>query len=153
MTSERIRDKIAASKKKGLWMGGLVPPGYDVRDRQLVMNEEEAALVRHIFTCYRALGTVRLLKKELDAAGYLSKRRRGTGRLARGTPFSRGALYTILRNPIYVGKIRHKGKTCAGQHAEIVAPELWQDVQAQLEHNNRRKRRRTAAETPACSRG
>ena len=153
VTSERIRDKIAASKKKGLWMGGRVPLGYDARDRQLVVNEQEAELVRHIFARYQALGSVRLLKGELDAAGYLSKRRNGTGKAVSGRPFARGGLYAILRNPLYIGKIPHKGEIYEGQHPGIIAPDLWQAVQAQLARSKERTRRRTAAKDPSLLAG
>ena len=110
VTGERIRDKIAASKRKGIWMGGLVPLGYEVRERQLVINEAEATTVRHLFTRYCELGSVRLLKEELDRLGVRSKIRVSKdGVESGGQAFSRGALYTLLRNPIYVGEIRHKG--------------------------------------------
>jgi site-specific DNA recombinase len=108
VTGERIRDKIAA-KRKGIWMGGLVPLGYEVCDRQLVINDAEAATVRRIFTRYCELGSVRLLKEELDRNGVRSKIRVSKdGGESGGQAFSRGALYTLLRNPIYVGEIRHK---------------------------------------------
>jgi DNA invertase Pin-like site-specific DNA recombinase len=110
VTGERIRDKIAASKRKGIWMGGLVPLGYEVRERQLVINEAEATIVRHIFMRYCELGSGRLLKEELDRNGVRSKVRVSKdGVESGGQAFSRGALYTLLRNPIYVGEIRHKG--------------------------------------------
>jgi site-specific DNA recombinase len=104
VTGERIRDKFAASKRKGIWMGGLVALGYEVRDRQLVINEAEAATVRRIFTRYCELGSVRLLKEELDRNGVRSKIRVSKdGVESGGQAFSRGALYTLLGNPIYVG--------------------------------------------------
>src|SRR6202030_2949274 len=99
VTSERIRDKIAASKKKGMWMGGNVPLGYDVRDRKLIINEPEGATVRFIFRRYAELGSVALLRGELDRLGIVSKRREGAcGRLAGGQRFSREALYLMLQN-------------------------------------------------------
>ena len=132
VTGERIRDKIAASKRKGIWMGGLVPLGYEVRERQLVINEAEATTVRHLFTRYCELGSVRLLKEELDRNGVRSKIRVSKdGVESGGQTFSRGALYTLLRNPIYVGEIRHKGVCHAGQHASIVDRAIWDKV-AQL---------------------
>ena len=110
VTGERIRDKIAVSKRKGMWMGGLVPLGYDVRDRRLVVNQAEAATVREIFRCYLELGSVRLLKEELDRREFRSKVRvASNGVRSGGHSFYRGALYTVLRNPIYIGQIRHKG--------------------------------------------
>ena len=132
VTGERIRDKIAASKRKGIWMGGLVPFGYEVRERQLVINEAEATTVRHLFTRYCELGSVRLLKEELDRNGVRSKIRVSKdGVESGGQAFSRGALYTLLRNPIYVGEIRHKGVCHPGQHAPIVDRAMWDKV-AQL---------------------
>ncbi len=100
ITGERIRDKIAASKKKGMWMGGCPPLGYDVRDRKLVVNEPEAETVRHILQRYVELGSVRCLKQELDAAGILSKVRVAeSGRRWGGKPFARGALYARNVDP------------------------------------------------------
>src|ERR1700687_5785454 len=129
MTGERIRDKIAASKRKGMWMGGLVPLGYEVRERQLVINDAEATTVRHIFTRYCELGSVRLLKEELDRLDVRSKIRVSKdGVESGGQAFSRGALYTLLRNPIYVGEIRHKGVCHPGQHAPIVDRAMWDRV-------------------------
>src|SRR6201981_3633653 len=129
VTGERIRDKIAASRRKGIWMGGLVPLGYEVRERQLVINEAEAATVRDIFTRYCELGSVRLLKDELDRLGVRSKIRVSKdGVESGGQAFSRGALYTLLRNPIYVGEIRHKGVCYPGQHAPIVDRAIWDKV-------------------------
>src|SRR3984893_13142936 len=129
VTGERIRAKIAASKRKGIWMGGLVPLGYEVRDRQLVINETEAGTVRHIFTRYSELGSVRLLKDELDQNGVRSKVRVSKdGVESGGQAFSRGALYTLLRNPIYVGEIRHKGVCHSGQHAPLVNRAMWDNV-------------------------
>ena len=110
IAGERIRDKIAASKKKGMWMGGNVPLGYDVKDRKLIVNEPEASTVRLIFRRYAELGSVALLKAELDRLGIVSKRREGAGgRLAGGQHFSRGALYLMLQNRIYRGDIIHQG--------------------------------------------
>ncbi|MDO8434046.1 MAG: recombinase family protein [Candidatus Binatus sp.] len=130
---ERIRDKIAASKRKGIWMGGALPIGYDVRDRKLVINESEATTVRHIFERYLELGSVRLLKKDLDSRGVVSATRASRkGNTRGGKPFSRGALYNLLSNPIYVGEIRHRTERHPGQHDAIVSRELWERVQQQL---------------------
>ena len=136
VTGERIRDKIAASKKKGMWMGGLPSLGYDVQNRKLVVNEEEAGTVVHIFRRYVQLRSVRALQAELDAAGIRSKRRI----LADGTPFggqklSRGALYLMLQNRIYRGEITHKGNAYPGEHQPIVDEVLWDQVQAILAEN------------------
>ena len=123
IAGERIRDKIAASKKKGMWMGGNVPLGYDVKDRKLIINEPEAATVRLIFRRYAELGSVSLLRAELDRLGIVSKRREGAGgRLAGGQHFSRGALYLMLQNRIYRGEIVHQGEAYPGQHEAIIDP-------------------------------
>src|SRR6202048_94630 len=133
IAGERIRDKIAASKKKGMWMGGNVPLGYDVKDRKLVVNEPEASTVRLIFRRYAELGSVALVKAELDRLGIVSKRREGAGgRLAGGQHFSRGALYLMLQNRIYRGDIVHQRPPYPGQHQAILDPELWQIVQNKL---------------------
>jgi site-specific DNA recombinase len=133
VTGERIRDKIAASKRKGMWMGGLVPLGYAVRDRQLAVVESEAATVRHIFEGYCALGSVRLLKAELDCDGLRSKLRiAGNGSRLGDKSFSRGALYTLLRNPIYVGDVRHKDARYPGLHQAIVERSVWDKTQELL---------------------
>ena len=111
VTGERIRDKIAASKKKGMWMGGLPPLGYDVHERKLLVNPEEAQTVRHIYARYAELGSVRLLQRELESHGIVSKVRIGRGgRRYGGKPLARGALYLMLQNRIYRGQIVHKEK-------------------------------------------
>src|SRR5271163_4095737 len=125
VTGERIRDKIAASKRKGMWMGGLVPLGYEVRERQLVVVESEAVTVRHIFERYCELGNVRLLKQELDRDGLRSKSRIATdGSRSGEKSFSRGALYNLL-GTIYVGEVRHKSVRYPGQHQLIVERSVW----------------------------
>jgi hypothetical protein len=130
---ERIRDKVAASKRKGMWMGGSVPIGYDVRERKLLVNESEAKNVRHIFDRYLEIGSVRLLKKDLDSRGIVSAVRTSRkGNTWGGKPFSRGALYNVLSNPIYLGEIRHKQERYPGQHGALVSRELWERVQQQL---------------------
>ena len=121
VTGERIRDKISASKRKGMWMGGRVPLGYDLQDRKLVPNAAEAALVNRIYSRYLELGCVVKLKAELDAAGASSKVRMSrTGRRSGGAPYSRGALYKILQNRIYVGEIPHRALAYPGEHPPIV---------------------------------
>jgi site-specific DNA recombinase len=141
VTGERIRDKIAASKRKGMWMGGIVPLGYDVCDRRIVIDEREAETVRYIFRRYLELGCVRLLKEDLDLRGVVSKRRTSkTGIESGGHSFSRGALYALLSNPIYVGEIRHKNLRHPGQHQAIVDRAVWERTQQQLqEHRVRAK--------------
>jgi len=141
VTGERIRDKIAASKRKGMWMGGIVPLGYDVCDRRIVIDEREAETVRYIFRRYLELGCVRLLKEDLDRRGVASKRRTSkTGIESGGHSFSRGALYALLSNPIYVGEIRHKNLRHPGQHQAIADRVVWERTQQQLqEHRVRAK--------------
>jgi site-specific DNA recombinase len=121
VTGERIRDKIAASKQKGMWMGGLVPIGYDVIERRLVVNHTEAETVREIFRRYLELGSVRLLMENLNRRGFRSKVRVAkNGKRSGGNLFFRGALYELLSNPIYIGEIRHKGVRHPGLHEPIV---------------------------------
>jgi len=133
VTGERIRDKIAASKRKGLWMGGVPPLGYDVRDRSLVVNETEAAIVKLIYGLYLKLSSVRLLKNELDRQGVVSKNRVSRkGSKSGGQPFSRGALYELLANPLYIGEIRHRNERHSGQHEPILKRRLWEKTQRLL---------------------
>jgi site-specific DNA recombinase len=136
VAGERIRDKIAASKKKGMWMGGLPSLGYDVQDRKLVVNDEEALTVLHIFRRYVQLRSVRTLQADLDTAGIRSKRRTlADGTLYGGQKLSRGALYLMLQNRIYRGEITHKGNAYPGEHPAIVDKALWEEVQAILAAN------------------
>jgi DNA invertase Pin-like site-specific DNA recombinase len=133
---ERIRDKIAASKRKGMWMGGVPPLGYRVEDRKLFVIGSEAEIVRLIFRRYAELGSVRLLKEELDARSIKSKCwTSASGRSIGGKPFSRGALYLMLQNRTYLGEIVHKGQSHPGEHAPIVDQPLWDAVHSQLADN------------------
>lgn len=136
VTGERIRDKIAASKRKGLWMGGNPSLGYDVKDRKLVVNEAEAETVRHVYRRYAALGSVRALQEELAQDGIVSKRRIGSqGEPKGGKPLARGALYLLLQNRIYLGEIVHKGASYPGEHQPIIDEALWDTVQHTLAAN------------------
>ena len=154
VAGERIRDKIAASKKKGMWMGGLPPLGYDVQDRKLVVNEEEARTVLHIFTRYVELRSVRALKAELDAAGIRSKRRTfADGTVYGGHKLSRGALYLMIQNRIYRGEITHKGNAYPGEHKAIVDKTLWDKVQAVLAENRVDRTTGTDAKYPSLLAG
>src|SRR5690348_11237278 len=133
---ERIRDKIAASKRKGMWMGGVPPLGYRAQDGKLIIAESEAETVRFIFRRYAELGSVRLLKDELQARGIQSKlRTSASGRISGGKPFARGALYLMLQNRIYLGQIVHNHQSYAGGHEPIVDQPLWDAVQAKLAGN------------------
>ena len=153
VTSERIRDKIAASKKKGMWMGGTIPLGYDRVDKQLVVNEPEAEQVRHLFERYLAVRCVRALKAELDAKALRSKSRPSGTKSQGAKPFSRGALYTILKNPVYIGKVPHRGALHVGQHTAIVAPETWHAVQDTLTRNRHDKTARASVKHPSLLAG
>src|SRR5579883_410796 len=149
LAGERIRDKFAASRKRGMWMGGAIPLGYDVKDRKLVVNDEEAGHVRLIFRQYLALGCVAKLRAEPDARGIRSKQRVLTsGRVLGGYSFSRGALYHLLRNRIYRGEVVHKGISYPGEHQAIVDEELWNAVQARLA-GNRTTRRKSRVDSGA----
>lgn len=133
VTGERIRDKIAASKKKGLWMGGPVPLGYEVIERKLVPVPEEAERVRTIMRRYLEIRAAPALIEQLHAEGVVTKvQSRTSGPHRGGIPFRRGSLFHLLKNPIYRGKIVHKGKVYDGEHEPIVDEELWDAVQAQL---------------------
>ena len=149
VTGERIRDKIAASKKKGLWMGGQPSLGYDVKDRKLIVNEAEATTVRMIFRRYLELGSVRALKAALDEEGVASKLRTAAdGGAYGGKSFSRGALYLMLQNRIYRGEIVHKGTAYSGEHASIIDEDLWSSVQRRLEANGVERREKQDAGAP-----
>ena len=154
VTGERIRDKIAASKRKGMWMGGQVPLGYDLHDRQLRVNPEEADRVRLIFHLYLELTCVHRLTVELEKRGIRSKVRiHQTGRTSGGNAFGRGALYAILKNRLYRGEIAHRGAVYTGQQDAIVSPELWDAVQALLAANNQAKRTGVYAKDPSLLAG
>jgi len=133
VTGERIRDKIAASKKKGMWMGGPVPLGYIVVDRKLVAEPDEAERVLTIMRRYLASKSAPALLVQLEREGILTKvQHRTSGPHRGGIPFRRGSLFHLLKNPVYRGKIVHKGQIYDGEHQPIVDPELWEAVQAKL---------------------
>ena len=136
VTAERIRDKIAASKAKGMWMGGTPPLGYRAKGRTLEIVEEHAALVRDIFARYLRLGNVRLLAEELHREGIGAPARlTAAGKEYGAGQLSRGQLYFLLRNPVYRGRIRHKEKDYPGTHPAIIDRDLWDQVQARLADN------------------
>jgi len=133
VTGERIRDKIAASKAKGMWMGEPIPLGYRLEERKLVIEPGEAELIRHIFERYIALGSGRLVVAELDRDGIRSKERINRhGRIYGRQPISRGALYAILQNRLYIGEVVHKGESYPGQHEAIITVELFDQVQQSI---------------------
>ncbi|MEP9390544.1 recombinase family protein [Mesorhizobium sp. KR9-304] len=141
VTAERIRDKIAASKKKGMWMGGVVPFGYRVESRKLIIEETEASTVRHLFDRYLQLQSVRALADEAAASGLTTRtvrRMDGTQHVTR--PFGRGNLYHLLSNPIYVGKIRHRTLVHEGEHQAIIDARLFEAAQALLASQAPRRR-------------
>ena len=155
VTGERIRDKIAASKKKGMWMGGNVPLGYDASERTLVINPAEAETVRRIFALYRELGCVRRVKEEADRLGLRTKCITAVNGAERGgKPFSRGHIYRLLSNPIYTGQIAHKGELYPGQHPALIDAETWTAVRDQLAANASHHQSQGAKQpSRACWRG
>ena len=137
VTGERIRDKITASKKKGMWMGGPVPLGYDVRERKLVVNDAEAATVRHIFERYLVVGTAQALVAELGATGFWTKAMMTKDGPPRGgIAFARGTLLHLLGNRVYLGETRHRDQHYPGEHKLIVPAALWHAVQAHRAGNS-----------------
>ncbi len=148
VTSERIRDKIAASKRKGLWVGGMAPLGYDTKDRKITVNEAEADRVRTIFQSYLKLGSLNLLMADLRARGIVTKvRTLKTGQTVGGIPFTRGPLAYLLRNRFYIGEVVFKGETLAGEQPAIIDRDLFDAVQAKLnEQVNNHKVSRTKSE-------
>jgi hypothetical protein len=152
VTAERIRDKIAASKKKGLWMGGISPLGYDPHPdpntRELVVNGPEAARVKTLFELYLKHGSLNLVEQQAIKLGLRSKRHLfKTGRTQGGNPLSRGQIHKILLNPVYLGKIKHKDKMWPGKHPAIIEQPLWDSVQARLEKASARPRGRTSGQS------
>ncbi len=141
---ERIRDKIAASRKRGMWMGGFVPLGYEVRDRKLVINDAEAATVRMIFERFVEVGSATALARTLAAEGVRTRR----GRLV-----DKGFLYKLLNNRVYIGDAVHKGTAYPGEHEAIITRALWDKVHGILRQSPRVRAGRTRAATPALLKG
>jgi site-specific DNA recombinase len=133
VTGERIRDKIAAAKKKGLWMGGVIPFGYRLENRRLFVDEDEAAIVRRIFDLYIAQGSVRHVQEELRRDGIVSRLRLlTTGNTMGGVPFTNGPISHILRNRHYIGELNHRDRSWPGEHGAIIEPTLFDEVQRML---------------------
>ena len=154
LIGERVRDKVAASKKKGMCMGGTVPLGYDVKDRKLVVNKTEARTVKEIYGRYLRLKSVRSLQLELEAANIRSKRRiRPDGTEHGNQRFSQGALYLLLQNRTYRGEATHKGNAYPGEHAAIVDKPLWGAVQAVLADNRVQRTTSTNSKAPSLLTG
>jgi site-specific DNA recombinase len=154
VTGERIRDKIAASKRKGMWMGGSIPIGYIPHERTLKIDEQHAKQVCNIYQQYLELGCVRQLKIELDQQRQLTPIRTSQcGGTSGGRPFSRGNLYRILSNPIYIGQIVHKEAVFPGQHPAIIDTKVWQSVQDKMMLNRQGHRTRQIAINPSLLTG
>ncbi|HWL69387.1 MAG TPA: recombinase family protein, partial [Geminicoccus sp.] len=141
---ERVRDKFAASRARGLWMGGPVPLGYTVRDRRLVVDADEAARVRRVFEGFAELGSATRLARALRQEGVLTK----TGR-----PFDKGAVYRLLHNRTYLGEVTHKGQVFPGEHEPIVSQELWDRVHALLQESPRARANQNRRQSPALLKG
>lgn len=144
LTGERIRDKFAASRARGIWMGGWAPFGYTVQDRKLVIVKADADCVIQIFTRFAVLGSVTLLVRELRETGVLN---------ARGRPFDKGLLYRLLNNRVYIGEAVHKGESYPGEHQPIVSHELWDRVHARMGESPRQRAATTRSQTPALLKG
>jgi len=140
VTGERIRDKIAASKARGMWMGGPAPLGYDVSERRLMVNAGEAQVVRHLFARYAELGSIGTLVDELAIQGYRTKLRPyRDGRTVGGIAFGKGMVAALLKSRLYAGEVVHRGKCYPGQHDAIIPPELFDRVQAMFTSNRRER--------------
>ncbi|QWG20702.1 recombinase family protein [Bradyrhizobium sediminis] len=141
---ERIRDKFAASRKRGMWMGGWAPLGYEVRDRKLVVNEADARLVRSIFQRFLKIGSATTLARQLIAEDIRNKY---------GKPIDKGILYKMLNNPVYIGVAVHKGVSYPGEHVGIIDRKLWDKIQARLQESPRKRAAATRAQTPSLLKG
>ena len=141
---ERIRDKFAASRKRGMWMGGFVPMGYDVKDRKLVINEPEADKVRMIFERFLSLGSASKLARALQAEGVTNKR---------GRRIDKGFIYKLINNRVYIGEAVHKGTAYPGEHQPIISRELWEQVHALLQVSPRERGSRTGGRPEALLKG
>jgi site-specific DNA recombinase len=154
VTSERIRDKVAASKRKGMWMGGPIPLGYRLQDRKLLIDPAEAETVRAIFSRYLELGSMGLLADELAIAGVRSKvRHYYNGRSVGGVAFGRGSLAQLLKNPVFAGKVSHRGELFDGEHDAIIGPGVWEEVQERISTNRRERLHGRRARSPSLLTG
>ena len=141
---ERIRDKFAASRKRGMWMGGWAPLGYEVKDRKLIVNEVDARLVRSIFQRFLKVGSATTLARQLIAENIRNKY---------GKLIDKGMLYKLLNNPVYVGVAMHKGVSYPGEHIGIIDRKTWDKVQAKFQESPRKRAAATRAQTPALLKG
>ncbi len=154
VTGERIRDKIAASKRKGMWMGGIPPLGYDVENRRLVPNENEAKLIRHIFKRFVELGSGTMLFKELKLDGVTSKAwTTQDGKTREGKLIDKGLIYKLLNNRTYLGELRHKEQWYQAEHLPIIDRVMWDQVHAILATNGRVRGNATRATVPYLLKG
>ena len=154
VTGERIRDKIAASKRKGMWMGGIPPIGYDVANRRLIPNEAEAKTIAHIFQRFVELGSTTKLVKELRLDGVTSKAwTTQDGRVREGKPIDKGLIYKVLNNRTYLGELRHKELWYQAEHPPIITKSIWDDVHAILSTNGRVRATTTRAKTQYLLKG
>jgi site-specific DNA recombinase len=143
-TGERIRDKFAASRKRGIWMGGWAPLGYEVRDRKLVVNNVDAKLVRSMFQRFLRIGSATTLARELISENTRNKY---------GKLIDKGMLYKLLNNPVYVGVAMHKGISYPGEHVGIIDRKTWDKVQARFQQSPRKRAASTRAQTPSLLKG
>jgi DNA invertase Pin-like site-specific DNA recombinase len=153
LAGERIRDKFAASRKKGMWMGGWPPLGYEVENRRLVMVEREAALVRRIFDRFAKTGSALSVARELNAAGEVTKRRACATGVRGGKPWTKGAVYKVLANRIYLGEAVHKGVAYPGEHAAVIDQRAWDRAHAVMAEPAHRRGAATRAQIPALLKG
>ena len=154
VTGERIRDKIAASKRKGMWMGGIPPIGYDVANRRLIPNDAEAKTIAHIFQRFVELGSTTKLVKELRLDGVTSKAwTTQDGRVREGKPIDKGLIYKVLNNRTYLGELRHKELWYQAEHPPIITKSIWDDVHAILSTNGRVRATTTRAKTQYLLKG
>lgn len=154
VTGERIRDKITASKKKGMWMGGIPPLGYDVANRRLVPNAQESKLIRHIFQRFVEIGSTTLLVKEMRLDGATSKAWvTQDGKVREGKPIDKSLIYKLLNNRTYLGELRHKEQWYPAEHIAIINAKLWGDAQAILASNGRVRGNATRAKVPYLLKG
>ncbi|MCK1361219.1 recombinase family protein [Bradyrhizobium sp. 199] len=144
VTGERIRDKIAASRKKGIWMGGWAPFGYEVKNRKLVINEEDAKTIRWIFRRFATLGSATLLARELQQKNVRNRY---------GQAIDKGVLYKMLNNRTYIGDAVHKGTAYPGEHDAIIERNVWDEVHSILQESPRKRAAKHRAQTPALLKG
>lgn len=154
VTGERIRDKIAASKRKGMWMGGIPPLGYDVENRRLVPNPKEAKLIKQIFQRFVELGSGTILVKELKLEGVTSKAwTTQDGKVRDGKPIDKSLIYKLLNNRTYLGELRHREQWYPAEHLPLIDREIWENVQAILASNSRVRGNNTRATVPYLLKG